>query len=200
LKSKFNFSPFCNFPPAPPSGGISYFTSPHPSPDTTPTISDVEIPTPTPKKLRDEYPFLSSPTCPPELKILAADKITAYHTYCAAHRRLVDCCNPSEQLATVTELVEAFITNRLIYEEFAYYAQHGTVLGRHRIFEEYKQIRQLRSLPVIELFKLQQKLEYNIWRIQRLLKSKKQPHLRPDREQSLHAKSAQLAEVLRLLA
>src|SRR5690606_8218532 len=44
-------------------------------------------------KFRDEWPFLSQPDCPPELKILAANKITAYHHYTRAHELLFDCTN-----------------------------------------------------------------------------------------------------------
>lgn len=157
--------------------------------------------------LREDFPFLSSPTCPPELKILAANKITAYHNYCAAHKALYDCTNPDEQFQTVKQLVENFIENRQILDEFEHYKQHNHTLGVHPIFKEFEAIRQLRSLSSIELYKKKKNLEHNIWRIESQLKdaggkspgSQRAGGVNLQREKRLQQKKNELAEVERLL-
>lgn len=93
------------------------------------------------KPLREDFPFLNEKECPDELKILVADKITAYKTYCEKHaemQRIV-----SGELITVEgyeeklarEIVEAFEENTLIYEELNHYKENGVVLGKHPIFK-----------------------------------------------------------------
>ena len=59
--------------------------------------------------MRQEWPFLSSPDCPAELKILAADKITAYHNYVEAHAALFSCTSPEECFSTAKKVMENFI-------------------------------------------------------------------------------------------
>lgn len=151
-------------------------------------------------KFRDEWPFLNRPDCPPELKILAADKISAYHNYVRAHEMLFECNNQEEQFATVKNLVENFIENREIIMEFEYYKAHGHCLGKHRVFKELKVLKALRKLSPVELMERKTKLEHNIWRISDQLKKNKQPHLQVDRERRLQLKKNELAEVERLIA
>ena len=43
------------------------------------------------KRFREEWPFLSDPGCPAELKILAADKITAWNNIRTLHEKLFSC-------------------------------------------------------------------------------------------------------------
>lgn len=151
-------------------------------------------------KLRDNWPFLKDPDCPAELKILAADKITAYWRYVQAHERLFDCVTPEEQHATMQELMRNYQENRDIIAEFVYYKEHRNVLGKHRIFKWTKELARLRQLKPIELITVQHKLEHNIWRIESQLKTGKQPHLQTEREQRLQLKKMQLAELNRLIA
>lgn len=150
--------------------------------------------------LRDDWPFLSLPSCPSELKILAANKITAYHRYCAAHMSLFDCTNADEQFETVKQLVENFIENRQILDEFEHYKQHNHTLGVHPIFKELEALKQLRSLSSIELYQKQEKLKHNIWRIEKELSKNDKPELRVEREKRLQHKKNELAEVERLLS
>lgn len=153
-----------------------------------------------PQTFREHWKFLSEPTCPPELKILASDKISAYHRYCRAHELLFDCVTAEEQHATVKTLVKSYMENRLIIEEFKYYQQHGHTLRKHPIFAQLVEIESLRKLSPIELVKFQSKLQHNIWRIEsELKKSISKPHLRSEREERLKFKKMQLAEVDRLL-
>jgi len=155
--------------------------------------------TPPRKPFREQYPFLSSPECPPELKILATQKFTAYLAYKEAHAQLFDCTTLDESFLTVKQLVENYIENQSIFNELKYYGEHGHVLGKHPVFKEYQEIRKLRQLNPVELYILQEKLRHNIWRIQHQLKSSKQPHLRVQRERRLHQKQAQLQEITRLI-
>lgn len=150
-------------------------------------------------KLREDWPFLSAPGCPPELKILAANKITAYHTYVKAHDQLFDCTSSAEQFETVKRLVDNYQENRKIIAEFLYYKEHSRVLGDHPVFKEFKAIKALRKLNVVELLQMKEKLEHNIWRIKSLLKKKSQTHLVIDRKKRLQEKKNLLAEVERLI-
>lgn len=152
------------------------------------------------QKFRDNWPFLNDPDCPHELKVLAADKISAYHRYTRAHELLFDCVTPAEQLATVKTLVAAFRENRDIIAEFVHYRDHKAILGKHPIFKQMKELDALRKLNPVELVKLQAKLQHNIWRTEKELASGKKPHLEQERIQSLRWKKLQLEEVGKLLA
>lgn len=152
------------------------------------------------KRLREQFPFLSSPECPPELKILISDKITAYHTYCQAHLQLVDCTTSEQQFSTVKQLVEAFIENRNIFDELNFYREHGRILGHHPVFKQYQEIRELRRLSDVELYVRKKRLEHNIWRISDQLKAKRQSgEVTLERERRLVHKQNLLKEIERLL-
>ena len=58
------------------------------------------------RRFRDDFPFLRAPDCPPELKILAADKITAHERYIQAHERLFDCTTLNECYTTAREAID----------------------------------------------------------------------------------------------
>ncbi|MEO9474147.1 MAG: hypothetical protein ABJG41_01390 [Cyclobacteriaceae bacterium] len=150
--------------------------------------------------LREDYPFLSSPTCPPQLKILAANKITAYRNYTAAHKQLFDCTTPQQQFDTVQQLVENFIENRDIFKEFDYFKQHGTILGEHRVFKEYEELQQLARMSDVALYKKAEQLKQNIWRIKSEIDKDDKPHLKPEREKRILQKQTLLQEVIRLMS
>ena len=152
-----------------------------------------------PSSFRQDWPFLSAPDCPPELKILASDKINTYQQYTSHHQQLFDASTAQDQFSTVRDLVESFIENRIIHREFEYFKEHGHVLGLHPIFKEYAALRQLRRLSPIELFKQKERLEHNIWRTGKKLNDKGQEHLRISRTKSIQQKERQLAEINRLL-
>jgi hypothetical protein len=152
------------------------------------------------RSFRSQWPFLSRPECPPELKALAADKITAWENYTAAHKRLFDCSSIDECYQTAFELVENYKENRLIHEEFEYYLKHGAVLGKHPVFNQYKKFEHLRGLNVIDLVKLHEiTLPHRIWRIESVIKQADKPHLLGERQQRLNEVRAELGEVKRLL-
>lgn len=149
---------------------------------------------------RNDWPFLSRPDCPPQLKALAADKISCWERYTEAHPRLSDCESLDECYQVAHTVVENYKENRQIFEELEYYKQHGSVLGQHRIFEQYKRFDELRGKKPIELFKLYtDTLPHRIWRIQSEIKKGDKPHLNGEREQRLNEVQAELAEVKRLL-
>lgn len=152
------------------------------------------------RRFRQEWPFLSEPECPKELKLLAADKLTAYENYVNAHEKLFDCGDLDECLATAQEVVNNYKENRLIYQELEYYREHGKVLGKHSVFKSTKRYEHLKGLNVIELVKLAEKtLPHRIWRIENEIKKGDKPHLLPEREKRLRQAQAELAEVKRLL-
>lgn len=152
------------------------------------------------RSFRREFPFLSQPECPTELKALAADKITCWEKYTAAHKQLFDCKSLEECYQVSHELIEAFKENRLIYEEFNYYQNNGSVLGKHRIFGHMKNFERLRGLNVIQLVELyKQTLPHRIWRIESEIKKGDKPHLLGERQKRMNDVLAELAEVKRLL-
>lgn len=154
---------------------------------------------PSHRRFRDDYPFLRDPGCPPELKILAADKITAHERYTQAHERLFDCTTLDECYATAREAIENFLENRAIFRELDYYREHGTLLGKHRIFEYLHRRQQLHTLNVVDLLAEQRRLRSSIWRINDEIKKGTKPYLQAEREQRRHQKEALLAEVDKLI-
>lgn len=152
-----------------------------------------------PRSFRGEWPFLSEPDCPPELKILAADKITAYHEYVRGHEELFSCITLDECFSTAKKVVENYKQNRKILSEFAYYREHGKCLGKHEIFASMKRLESLRRMSPVELVRKQKNLSGAIWRIKNELKKGDKPHLRTEREARLKEKSLELSEVNRLL-
>lgn len=150
--------------------------------------------------LREDWPFLKLPECPPELKILASNKITAYHNYVDAHQRLFDCVKQEDQLEVVKCLVENYIENREILAEFEFYKRHGRILGKHRLFQDIKELRSLRKLKVFDLIKLKKNLEHNIWRIRSEIAKRDKPQLDLTREKKIASKQLQISEIDRILA
>lgn len=160
----------------------------------------IEKVNPPKRSFRAQFPFLSRPGCPPELKALSADKITAWENYTAGHEKLFDCSSLEECYQVAFDVVENYIENRLIYEELEYYGKHGNILGKHRIFDQYKKYERLRGYNVIELVKLHEKtLPHRIWRIESEIKKGDKPHLLGERQKRLQEVQSELAEVKRLL-
>lgn len=152
------------------------------------------------RSFRTEFPFLSRADCPPELKALAADKITAWEKYTSAHEKLFDCNSLEECHDVAAEVVNIYLENRQIYEELEYYGAHGTILGKHRIFDQYRKFAEIRGKSVIELVKLHENtLPHRIWRIESEIKKGDKPHLLSERQKRLHEVQAELAEVKRML-
>lgn len=171
-----------------------------PKPEVKPETRNQEPGTFKKRSFRAQFPFLSRPGCPTELKALAADKITAWENYTAGHEKLFDCSSLDECYHVAFEVVENYLENRLIYEELEYYGQHGSILGKHRIFDQYKKYERLRGYNVIELVELLKKtLPHRIWRIESEIKKGDKPHLLGERQKRMQEVQDELAEVKRLL-
>lgn len=150
-------------------------------------------------KIRNDWPFLSDPECPPELKLLISDKITAYRNCIQEYERLPDAATPAEQLSTVRALVTNFIANHEIYRELKHYKDTGKVLGEHNIFAQYQRIKDLRNLNSMDLFRKKKNLEFSIWRNENKIKKEDRPDLLHARREKIKALKLELAEVERLL-
>ncbi len=152
-----------------------------------------------PRSFREEWPFLSRPDCPPELKALAADKISCWERYTENHPKLFDCSSLEECSSVAYEIVKDYKENRLIWQELNHYKQHGAILGLHPVFAHYKQFKKLRGMNVIQLWKVKQNTEHRIWRIEHEIAKGDKPHLKAEREKRLENTRAELAEIKRML-
>lgn len=167
---------------------------------TRPRVTVAQQAAPTPKvRFRESWPFLSEPDCPPELKILAADKITAWEESMKAHEELFQCTTPEQCYETAKKVVENYSNNRKIFSEFTHYKEHHSVLGEHPIFRESRQTAELRAMPIMELVRKRENLEEAIWRAGNEIRKGDKPHLRPLREERIAAKRRMLAEVKRMI-
>ena len=151
------------------------------------------------KTFRKEWTFLRQPDCPNELKILAADKITSYHNYVEAHEKLYSCKTLEECFDCAKNLIKNYKQNRKIHSEFAYYQEHGSILGRHEIFAEMEHYQELRTMSVSGLFRRRKNLEEAIWRNRDEIKKGDKPHLDASREARIEQKERELAEVNRMI-
>ena len=156
-------------------------------------------PAPNTKKIRQDYTFLSEPGTPPELKILVSNKITAYHEYKAAHAKLFDCTTTDDELNTVRNLVENYIENHAIHQELSFYQKNQTVLGKHPIFEEMQRLKHFRNTSKVDLYKRKRNIEHNIWRIEKLIKEGKKPHLDFERRKKIQTYQQELTEIDKLI-
>lgn len=151
-------------------------------------------------QFRENWPFLSEPSCPPELKILAADTLTAYYNYCELHEKLFECIDEKECFETAKNLLENYRQNRIIRSEFAWYKEHGTILGKHPIFKESQMLQSYREMTDFELFSNQKRLEGAVWRIKSEIAKGDKPHLLPEREERLKRKQRELDAVTSMIA
>lgn len=113
----------------------------------------------TPESIREEFPFLNNEDCPNELKILVADKITAWNKYVAAQNTIAKAHSgeaplSEEELAKLAEeSVKAFDDNQKIYDELNAYATTGLVLGVHPIFRKLQIAREVEEMTADQLIK-----------------------------------------------
>lgn len=161
-------------------------------------------PAPTPadrpaRSFREDWPFLSRPDCPPELKILAADKITAWTNFAGEHEKLFDCVTLEQCLEHAKNCVFYYQQNRKIFSEFAYYQDNGHVLGKHPVFGEVRRSHEMLSAGPIELMRRQHNLRAAISRLKRQIVVGGRPDLDAGRAALLAAKERELAEVEKIL-
>lgn len=109
------------------------------------------------KSVRVEFPFLNDKDCPDELKILVADKITAWNTYLENHADLLK-IESGELIVTdefkaeiAASAVAAFDENQKIYDELNAYQETGKILGLHPLFKRLQLTREVDTMTNEEL-------------------------------------------------
>ena len=105
-------------------------------------------------RLREDFPFLSATDCPNELKILVADRITAYHGYVEAHKALFAAATPEEIAELAAAVIDNYIENQEIWAELNHYKENGEVLGVHPIFAEQKRKAEIIGMTTGDQIKL----------------------------------------------
>jgi hypothetical protein len=112
------------------------------------------------KQIRVEFPFLNDKDCPNELKILVADKITAWNEYLDIQKTigLIESGEleekDTEKLASLAKkAIKAFDENKKIYDELNCYQTTGKVLGVHPIFKKLQLTREVETMTADELIK-----------------------------------------------
>jgi hypothetical protein len=111
------------------------------------------------KDIREDYPFLGDEDCPNELKILVADKITAWKLYQESHAKLKQIeagelvVDEVEKTALPKKALDCFTENQLIHDELNAYKETGKVLGAHPIFKNLQMQREVDEMTPDELIK-----------------------------------------------
>ena len=152
------------------------------------------------KKFREDWPFLSEPGCPPELKILAADKITTWQNYRDLHESLFSCESPEDCFETAKKLLKNFSENRQIIAEFTFYKTHGRPLGKHPVFKQVMKRDKYRSMSAVQLVKEEARLKASIWRDESEIKKGNKPRLDDARKERISAKRSELIYIQGLIA
>ncbi len=114
-------------------------------------------------KLRDLYPFLSEDNVPDKLKILVADKLTAYDRWVSAHNELLKLVESPEgpaipmdedQIFELAKMaVENFEMDELIKKELDHYQETKEILGLHPIFTPEVKEKEAETFTPLELSK-----------------------------------------------
>lgn len=150
-------------------------------------------------RFREDWPFLSEPDCPTELKALAADMITSWHNYVNAHEDLFKCTTPEECFEAAEKTVRYFYQNSVSRTEFQYYKEHHRILGKHPIFALTKKLDNLRRMPITELIRKRRNVQDSIWRAEREIKKGDRPDLKVSREERLSRLKMTLDEINRMI-
>lgn len=150
-------------------------------------------------RFREDWPFLSEPDCPTELKALAADMITSWHNYVNAHEDLFKCTTPEECFEAAEKTIRNFTQNSSSRLEFLYYKEHRRVLGKHPIFALAKKMDELRRLPVTSLIQKRKNVQDSIWRAERGIRKGDRPDLKIQREERLARLRMTLNDINRMI-
>jgi hypothetical protein len=149
-------------------------------------------------KLREDYPFLNDRSCPDELKILVADKITTYHTYIEGHKALFQCQTIDDCLVAASRVITNYLENRQIHQELEHFKKRGKILGKHQIFTTIRRINEIRSMNLAQLIG-KEKMEMNIWRNKHLMSKQPGNQANSGRQDKISQYEIELKEVKRLL-
>lgn len=148
---------------------------------------------------RTEFPFLDQPGCPIELEALASRKFAKYRAYVRLHQQLRGCADLDECAKTAGELVDNYIDNRLIWQELNWYKEHGTILGKHPAFAEFRRRKRLMKMNVRQLMTRLRQVEMNIWRVKNEMAKGDKPHLNAVRHDRLVGYEKERTDIRRLL-
>lgn len=108
---------------------------------------------------REEFPFLKEKDCPNELKILVADKISAWKTYEESHAKIQLISegkiegSEEDKAALAKTATEAFNENKAIYDELNAYKETGKILGKHPLFRVLTLQREVEEMTTDELIR-----------------------------------------------
>lgn len=139
-------------------------------------------------KIREIYPFLEEEDCPDELKVLVADKFTAYYKWGENYKNL------SENNAKMTneeifehakKAVENFELDLDIADELDYYKEHKEILGEHPIFLDHNIQKEVAAIEVIDLVKQRNNMRTYI---NRDTKALEEGEIAKDKEEAFKAK------------
>ena len=83
---------------------------------------------------------------------------------------------------SISEVVENYLENRLIWAELVEYRDRGKVLGQHPIFAEMNRQDELEKLEMPELIKLEKNLLNKINRTKAQIAKGDKPHLNKERQ------------------
>ncbi|MDD2799384.1 MAG: hypothetical protein PHV20_12400 [Bacteroidales bacterium] len=179
---------------------LKSYTDKHTTPNEVPLqLTKTETQRKTSKVIREEYAFLLNADCPIELKLLVNQKFNTFHVFSKLHNQLADCTTLEECADKAASIIDNYIENRMIFAELDYYRDTKTLLGKHPIFKEFVHLKQLRTLNQKDLYIKKRSLEHNIWRIKSEIDKGDKTHLDTERRIRLENKSAQLAEIERLI-
>ena len=167
--------------------------------ETTAPQAPLDAPAANGYHFREEWPFLAEPSCPMELKILANDKITAYHKTLELHQKLFQCSSLEDCYDTAKNLLKNFQQNRQITAEFTFYRDSGKILGKHPVFKMTKSYDDYRKMSVVALMNERARLKGAIWRAESEIRKGDKPHLKDSRLDRIQEKRQKLEVVERMI-
>lgn len=156
------------------------------------------------KGFRDEFPFLNDKDCPEELKILAADKITAFTKVSEGRKTLKAVADKEiemteEEIQALTkEITEADEENALITDEFYHYLRTKKILGAHPIFLTRKIREKVENMTGEEKLKRFESLKKGISRDVKALNEAEDEVKKESIEKRLAKKKAELRFIQKL--
>ncbi|MEI7487456.1 MAG: hypothetical protein WCJ72_08615 [Chryseobacterium sp.] len=118
-------------------------------------------------KLRNEYPFLDNPNTPDELKVLVADKITAYKQYAGVVMSIIEAENQEDSETKLYELAKdalaAYEVNQDIKKELDFYRDsEGRILGEHPKLEMLRMKQDVNDMSEADLVKNRANAQKNV--------------------------------------
>ena len=137
--------------------------------------------------------------CPPELKILVADMLTAYDNYKQGHAGLFAAQTLADLLQASRGTVENYLENRLIWKELNHYKENGSMLCQHPIFAWIKRTDEIRQMNTPDLVTLKINHTSNIDRNKGYIRKQPNHPLTLKRQERIKEMEQELKEVNRQL-